>query len=87
MGIVNAKDMISPWKYDKIPNAKERVKAELLTPENQALINKLKPQASVDETTRLKEQMNALLAETSGGRRKTRKGKSKKTRKTRGRRV
>lgn len=107
-GYINAEKMISPWNFGTTSaeqeTARQHILSVALTPENRALIEKIKTYPSIiDEKSRLKKQLKALTegrdlaAEASkdmsihytygtGGRKKTRKGKSKKSRKTRGRR-
>lgn len=112
-GYSKAEKMISPWNFGTTAAEQEAARQHILsvtlTPENRALIDKVKsPPGYFGIETMLKDQMKAvtqgrsLAAEAAqsisdrmyvnkglatGGRKKTRKGKSKKTRKTRGRRV
>ena len=110
---ISAENMITPGKHGvtaaELESARNHILSVALTPENRALIEKVKsPSGYYGPETRLKEQMKAVIegrnlaAEAAqrindrmyvnkglatGGRKKTRKGKSKKSRKTRGRRV
>lgn len=64
-GYINAEKMISPWNFGTTPEEQEAARQHILsvalTPENRALIEKIKTYPTIiDEKSRLKKQLKAL---------------------------